>query len=50
MFYEVNYDRNGFINTAKFNLAISTDYRADKNEAGTVMRFKGDLAVEVYKK
>ena len=50
MFYEVNYDRNGFIKTAKFNLAVSTDYNADKNEAGTIMRFKGDLTVEVYKK
>ena len=49
MYYEMNYDKNGFVKTAKFDLVVSTDYNESKKEVDTVIKFKGDLTIEMTK-
>ena len=47
MYYEVNYDKHGFITEASFSLAVTADYNAKKGYAETVLMYRGLLTCEV---
>lgn len=47
MHFEAQFDKNGFVTSAKYELVVATDKNA-KNEVETLVKFKGKLSATYY--